>query len=171
MAERVILHIGAPKCGTTYRPSWANEPRLAEVGVLVPGDWMWHHNRAATRARMENPRPRLRKLWERLVDEVRAHPGTAIFSNEWFTMAGAEGAARTLAAFDDAEVHVVLTARDLGGLVPAAWQEQLKLGHGRCPTSSNASTTSTRTSVGPGARWTPPRCFRAGTCRPAGCTW
>ena len=44
-------------------------------------------------------------------------------------MADAEGAARTLAAFDDAEVHVVLTARDLGGLVPAAWQEQLKLGH------------------------------------------
>lgn len=133
MAERVILHIGAPKCGTTYLQTvlWANKPRLAEVGVLVPGDRMFQHNQAATRARMENPRPRLRKLWKRLVDEVRAHPGTAIFSNEWFTMADAEGAARTLAAFDDAEVHVVLTARDLGGLVPAAWQEQLKLGHGQ----------------------------------------
>jgi hypothetical protein len=133
VAERVVLHIGGPKCGTTYLQTvlWANKPRLAEVGVLVPGDLMFQHNQAATRARTDNPRPRLKRLWKRLVDEVNAHPGTAVFSNEWFTMANAEGVTRLLTAFGDAEVHVVFTARDLRGLVPAAWQEQLKLGHGQ----------------------------------------
>ena len=132
MAERVFLHVGGPKCGTTYLQTvlWSSKARLAEAGVLVPGEKMFHHNLAATWARTPRPRPRAARAWERMHAQVADHPGTAVFSNEWFTMADADGATRVLEAFGDAEVHLVFTARDLVGLVPAAWQEVLKLGLG-----------------------------------------
>ena len=132
MAERVVLHIGGPKCGTTYLQTvlWSNQHRLAEAGVLLPGARMFSHNLAATWARTPKPKPRAERAWQRMLAQVRDHPGTAVYSNEWFTMADAEGASRVLEAFGDAEVHLVFTARDLVGLVPAAWQEVLKLGHG-----------------------------------------
>ncbi|HEX6148601.1 hypothetical protein [Nocardioides sp.] len=132
MAERVFLHIGGPKCGTTYLQTvlWSSRDRLAEAGVLLPGTTMFHHNVAATWARTPRPRPRGARVWQRMLAQVEAHPGTAVYSNEWFTMADAAGASKVLEAFGDAEVHVVFTARDLLGVVPAAWQEKLKLGHG-----------------------------------------
>ena len=36
-----------------------------------------------------------------------------------------------MASFPDREVHVVLTARDLGRQIPAEWQEQIKHRGGR----------------------------------------
>jgi hypothetical protein len=49
MAEAVFLHIGAPKCGTTFVKSvlWNNREVLAARGILVPGRRPFDHNRAS----------------------------------------------------------------------------------------------------------------------------
>jgi hypothetical protein len=132
VAERVILHVGTPKAGTTYIQTllWAHRSRLAEVGVKVPGRHPFDHNQAAAAVRSGWSSPRARRTWERLQAEVEAHSGTALYSNEWFALAGPGRAREALDRFGTAEVHVVVTARDLVSVVPAGWQETLKLGRG-----------------------------------------
>ena len=64
--------------------------------------------------------------WDKLVDEMAAWHGDSIVSHELFAPATAEQAARAIAKLDFAEVHVVVTARDLARQIPAEWQEHLK---------------------------------------------
>lgn len=129
MAERIVLHIGAPKTGTTYLQAvlFQNKQRLEEHGVLVPGRGRGIHGQAATGVR-QGPGAQRYADWERLVTETQAWAGTAVISNEWFAMASRRRAQAALTDLGDAEVHVVFTARDLVEQVPAAWQEMLKRG-------------------------------------------
>lgn len=131
MADRVFVHVGPPKTGTTYLQSvlWENQPALRDHGVLLPGRAPFDHNLLATAARSRRPGQRAQRVWSRVVAEVRSWPGTAVLSNEWFSLAGARHAERALDAFAGAETHVVATARDFLAVAPAAWQERLKLGH------------------------------------------
>lgn len=134
MASRVYLHVGLPKTGTTYLQSvlWDNKRRLAGQGFLVPGgrprEHMWstlvvrEHPQATTRAEATQT------SWRRLVDEVRAHPGPAVISHEFFGAATEEQAARAIADLDS-EVHVVVTARDVLTVVASYWQEYVKHGY------------------------------------------
>ena len=65
--------------------------------------------------------------WTRLVDQVRGWRGpVAVLSYELFAGASDVQAERALADLEGIEVHVVITARDLGRSVPSAWQERLK---------------------------------------------
>jgi hypothetical protein len=132
VAERVILHVGTPKAGTTYLQTllWANRSRLTEAGLLLPGERPIEHNQAAAAVRSGWRAPRTTAVWDRLHAQVKDHPGTAVFSNEWFALAGPRRAREAVTRFGDAEVHVVVTARDLVSVVPAGWQETLKLGRG-----------------------------------------
>ena len=137
MAQRVILHVGAPKSGTTFVQSvlWHNRERLAAHGVLVPGRSLFDFDRAASAIRSTTPlAPRHRThaaVWRRLVEETRRWPGTAMISNEWLSLASTEQAQRAIADLAPGQVHVVFTARDFVTQVPAAWQETLKLGRGQ----------------------------------------
>ncbi|MDN4162234.1 DUF6752 domain-containing protein [Nocardioides abyssi] len=133
MTERVYLHVGAPKSGTTYlqRILEANRGPLADAGVLVVGETHLDRIHAAMVVR-EDPRldslpERASTAWDRLVAQVRGWRGpVAILSYELFAGASAEQVARVLRDLDGIEVHVVITARDLGRAVPSAWQERLK---------------------------------------------
>ncbi|MBC9733370.1 DUF6752 domain-containing protein [Nocardioides marmotae] len=133
MTERVYLHVGAPKSGTTYlqRILEANRGPLADAGVLVVGDTHVDRIHAAMVVR-EDPRldslpERASTAWDRLVAQVRGWRGpVAILSYELFAGASADQVARVLRDLDGIEVHVVITARDLGRGVPSAWQERLK---------------------------------------------
>lgn len=131
MADRVVIHVGAPKSGTTYLQSilWANQSALREAGLLLPGSTMFDHNLLSTYVRSERPGRRAVRAWQRMVEGVNAWPGTAVLSNEWFSLANEQQAAQALDAFARAEMHVVCTARDFVSIAPAAWQERLKLGH------------------------------------------
>ena len=132
MADRVFLHIGAPKSGTTYLQSvlWENRHRLRDAGVLVPGRNLVDFNLAAAATRIAKPGTgRPARTWRRLVGECNAFGGTAVMSAEWFCRTPDRLLPRMLGAFADAEVHVVYTARALVPLVTAAWQESLKTGH------------------------------------------
>jgi hypothetical protein len=134
VAERVFFHVGLPKTGTTYLQTilWNNRDELLRQGILLPGFGPRQHLWASGVVREE---PDLTKrhadapqAWDVLVGEVNAHVGTAVVSHEFFAAASAEQAARAVAALGDAEVHVVLTARDTLSLVTARWQEFVKNG-------------------------------------------
>src|SRR5699024_3275922 len=130
---RIFIHIGAPKCGTTYLQTivWKNRRLLKSNGLLVPGQRRFDHNLAAQFARISNPSDEVKSGWERVRAEVTEWSGDALLSNEWFSMASATQAAQFIEQFDPKRVHVIFTARDLTRLVPSGWQESLKLGRGK----------------------------------------
>lgn len=141
MTRRVVLHVGAPKSGTTYVQSrmQRNHNALLAHDVLVPrGSAEDGPQTLAFRAALDLTGVRLGRgrayadgRWERLVEVVRAHDGLAWVSDEAFVRADDDAAARAvrdLAGPDGAVVDVVYTARDLGRALVSAWLEGLKHG-------------------------------------------
>lgn len=131
MAQRVVLHAGLMKSGTSYlqKRLSANQDLLAERGVLFPGT-VWRDQVLAVSDVLG--RTHFGKLsdgtWRRLVEEIDAHAGTALISMEFLGPAPPEKIAEVVGSFPDARVEVVLTLRDLGRGVPAMWQESLQNG-------------------------------------------
>lgn len=133
MAERVYLHIGAPKTGTTFLQDvlLMNRQRLARKGIWYVGE-RWSDHVHARLALVEHPRlrhldPDARAGWSKAVAEVHEWSGhTAIMSHELFGSASQEQAARAIRDLSPAEVHLVFTARPFTAQLPAIWQEQLK---------------------------------------------
>lgn len=130
----MFLHIGLPKTGTTYLQQvvWSNRDRLRAAGLFLPGFGHREHLWAALDLQ---ERPRLAKrhadapgAWQRLVDEGTAQSGDVLITHEFLCGASAEQAARAIAGFPDAEVHLVVTARDAASVVSAGWQESVKNG-------------------------------------------
>ncbi len=132
MTERVYLHVGPHKTGTTYVQSllMANRDRLAEQGVLFPRKTFGGQSRAVRELLGEKAMPTGRAVegqWGKALDELAGWDGpAAVFSHE--TMSGATpsqiGAIRaSLQAYD---LHVVYTARDLARVAPAMWQTGLR---------------------------------------------
>lgn len=134
MASRVFLHVGLPKTGTTYLQSilWANKAALREQGVLLPGFGARQHLWASGAVREERKLPRRHRdaprAWDELVAEVADWPGTAVISHEFFAGASEDQVRRALGDLGGAEVHVVVTAREIVGLLTARWQEWVKNG-------------------------------------------
>lgn len=132
MAERVFLHLGVPKSGTTYLQTllWQHKEVLQEQGVLLPGARRQEHTWSSFAVR-EDPvllkrGPEAPGAWDRITAEVAAWPGIAVISHEFFGAATTEQANRALAALAPAQVHLVVTARDALSLLTASWQELLK---------------------------------------------
>ncbi len=134
MARTVIVHVGAPKTGTSFVQDllFAQRERLREHGVLYPADRFDAHFLAALDL-LQLPWGGIEEeatgAWDRLAAEVRAWPGTAIISHEILATASRAQVARafeTLRANDETELHVVYSARDLVRQIPAEWQENIK---------------------------------------------
>jgi hypothetical protein len=134
VAERVLLHVGTPKTGTSYLQDvlFRNRPVLAEAGILYPADRFDAHFLAALDL-MRLPWGGLEAeavgAWDELARRVRVHPRTAIVSHEILATASRAQAARALESLghgDGAEVHVIISARDLVRQIPAEWQENIK---------------------------------------------
>ena len=135
MTERVFLHVGAPKSGTTYLQGVldANRGALERNGTLLVGRRHLDRIHAAMAVRDD---PRLAELpdsartaWTRLVRDIEEWSGpSAVLSYELFAVASADQAAAALADLAAYDVHVVVTARDLGRSLVSAWQERLKFG-------------------------------------------
>ncbi len=135
MTRRVLLHVGAPKTGTSFVQDilFTHREVLRERGILYAADRHDSHFLAALDL-MELPWGGLERqaggAWDRLADEVRAWPGTAIISHEILGTASRVQVDRALASLrgddEDAEIHVVYSARDLVRQIPAEWQENVK---------------------------------------------
>lgn len=132
MADRVVLHVGLMKSGTSYvQDRMAGSPeRLAERGVLFPGR-VWRDQVVAVsdaigvKRRAEGE---FQGAWDRMVAEIAAWPGTAVISMEFLGPASPEGVARVAGSFAGTPVEAVVTVRDLNRTIPAMWQESLKNG-------------------------------------------
>lgn len=144
MARRVVLHIGPRKTATTYLQRVLQA--LVLEGHLDPTVYP-----IATRDRTDhNHVPGLIDLareagaiglqedaWrdqdgsdaQALVDAVLAAPGPVILSAEALSVLPAEGARAVIAAFAPAAVDVVITARDLGRVIPSSWQQHMRNGN------------------------------------------
>ncbi len=131
----MLLHIGAPKTGTTFLQElmWHHRHALAAHGVHYPGRHPELHFEAAIDLQGVDfndwHNPAAEGAWGRLVDELRGLRGTAVVSHELYGDASEEVVDRALADLAFADVEIVLTLRDLARQLPAAWQEDLKNRH------------------------------------------
>ncbi|MDO9458295.1 hypothetical protein [Nocardioides sp.] len=141
--KRVVLHVGAPKSGTTYLQSrlQQNHEALLAHGVLVPqasveegsATLMFRAALDLTGIRLWRGRDYADGRWDRLVAATAAHDGTTLISDEAFVRADDAAVARAVRELSaEAELHVVWTARDLGRALVSTWLENLK--HGRAET-------------------------------------
>lgn len=135
MAKRVFLHIGLPKTGTTYVQGIlrGNRSVLQKQGVLLPGGRGDHYRayldvKAMSNARLRARPERVRGTWKRLLAETERWPETALISNELFCGVASRRIAKIVADLQPAEVHVIVTVRDLARALPAAWQTSVKFG-------------------------------------------
>ncbi|HEY0888495.1 MAG TPA: hypothetical protein VGE38_02655 [Nocardioides sp.] len=131
--RRVFVHIGAPKTGTTYLQErlYLNRGSLGEHGIHYPvglREDQFFPALDVSRIRWPGFHDKVAGEWDALLRRVRHHDGTVIISHEVLAATRPE---RIKVAMSDlsaggAEVHVVMTARDIARQVAADWQEELK---------------------------------------------
>jgi hypothetical protein len=126
MADRVVLHVGLMKSGTTFVQGRleANRDALAARGVLFPGP-TWARQTRAVQDLIGSPHGRP-GAWAELVAEVEAWPGTVVVSMEYLGPMASRRISQVVSDLAGTPVHAVVTVRDLGRAVPAMWQETLK---------------------------------------------
>jgi hypothetical protein len=110
---------------------WRNRGELAAAGVLLPGHHPQDHFRAQNDLRdvpklPGDPAGSWAAEWDVLALQAREAPGVSVISHELFCAADAGQAGRAVRSLRPAEVHVVVTVRDMGSLLPAEWQESVK---------------------------------------------
>ncbi|CAN5526431.1 hypothetical protein BH11ACT8_BH11ACT8_27650 [soil metagenome] len=134
MAERVVLHVGSMKSGTSFVQNVLghNKERLLDQGVLFPGA-RWKSQVSAVQDLIGSGGPEQKPMeptgrWRTLADEVNAWSGTAVVSMEFLGPRTAEQISRIVASFPGARVEAVMTCRDLGRNIPAMWLESTQNG-------------------------------------------
>ena len=143
MADRLLLHIGTQKSGTTYlqRVLARLSGELKRDGVLYPTRLqgrreVYNHEAAAygllgtasfpwvASARAEGQA----SAWERLCRKVQEWDGTAIVSGEALSVIDPAAARRLVESLGVANTHIIITARDLGRVLPSSWQQHIRNG-------------------------------------------
>jgi hypothetical protein len=132
MTRRVFLHIGAMKTGTTSLQQHlsANKKALRQMGILWPGR-TWQDQSSAFGDLLKSARamPGREGAWQRLKRELRPWDGDVLMSMELLAARGPGRIRRVVRQLgQDAEVHVILTVRDLARAIPSQWQEHAQNG-------------------------------------------
>lgn len=138
----VLLHVGVHKTGTTAIQAALADARedLAAHNVRYPGKLQAQHRAAlAVLGRPWGWNARGggvldREHFDRLARRTAKSPGRTVISSEFFCEAPLDTATevvRDLASTKGSPakpVHVVVTLRNLGNLLPSSWQQYLKYG-------------------------------------------
>lgn len=143
MAQRLILHIGPRKTGTTYlqRVLQLLAPTLESQGVLYPthyreGKEDYNHVGAVTdlthNAETKHGSrwsARDGSQWVALCEVVNAFDGTAILSAEMLGGLRPAAARAFMDGFQADHIDIVITMRDLGRIIPSSWQQHIRNTH------------------------------------------
>lgn len=134
-SQRLFFHVGLPKSGSTYLQGILGTHRneLREAGHVYPfvgREAMFH---AAVEMAGEPDRwgldpAQIDGTFAHLLRRGRRLGGTVLLSHEIFGAASPEQVDTMGEQLADFDLHVVVTARDLGRSVTAAWQEEVKNG-------------------------------------------
>ncbi len=150
VANRLLLHIGTQKSGTTYlqRVLAHLSGQLKGDGVLYPTRLqgrreIYNHEAAAygllgTAAFPWVPAAKAQgqtSAWDRLRRKVAEWEGTAIVSGEALSVIDAAAARRLVDALGVPNTQVIITARDLGRVLPSSWQQHIRNGRSTSFTS------------------------------------
>jgi hypothetical protein len=147
-----VLHVGTMKSGTSYLQAllFAEKARLAEAGVLVPGE-KWTDQARAVRQALAPKSDVPRDRWQALVQEVRAAQGSAAISMEYLGPAHPDTIATLVEQLGGDAVRVVITARDLNRTLVSMWQETIQNGRTWSWAEYVADAEAKRPDGGPGA--------------------
>jgi hypothetical protein len=132
VTQRVFLHPGPLKTGTTYLQSllYANRESFLAQGVTIVGDQASNYRAANDvmhrKSMLTSQAPK--GAWKRTRAAVLRSPDDAVMSCERYSLFRDQHVRRVLEDLADREVHVVLTLRDLVAVLPARWQEGIKNG-------------------------------------------
>jgi hypothetical protein len=124
VAERVVLHIGTMKSGTSFVQSalMANPTALEAAGARYLGGTFGRQAKAVRDFYQDPQRPNHGR-WHALADEARAFEGAAgIISMEFLSFADEDRIRLLLDPFEGLGIEVVLTVRDQFQAIPAQWQ-------------------------------------------------
>ena len=134
MTRRVLLHVGAPKTGTSFVQDilFTHREALRERGILYPADRHDAHFLAALDL-MELPWGGLEQRGSRRLGPARrrgarlARAPRSSATRSWARASRVRSPGRwSRSGGDDAEIHIVYSARDLVRQIPAEWQENVK---------------------------------------------
>lgn len=128
MADKVVLHVGLMKSGTTFiqRQLFAHQATLRQRGTLVPGA-RWVNQTTAVQDLLRRPDRRTGR-WDAMAAEIRDWPGTVLISMEFLGPARPSAIEHLVASVAPARVEVVITARDLNRTIATLWQETIQNG-------------------------------------------
>jgi len=133
--KAVYVHIGLPKTGTTYIQSslWESRSGLASAGCLVPGETRVAKWRAVSDLLGRRPQGAeaqdIDGSWNAFTEVIRDwHGDRVVFSEELLVTAGRRQVQQLVRSLSPAEVHAVVTVRDLARMLPSAWQQEVKKG-------------------------------------------
>jgi hypothetical protein len=126
LSQRVVLHVGAMKTGTTFLQTTLerNGPLLEQAGVDFTGGRFAFQTRAVSNVLNLPPRRSRRMMkWRRLVQLAREseHP-VSLVSMEFLSFAEERQVRAFLQPLAGLEVEVVMTVRDQLKVIPAQWQ-------------------------------------------------
>ncbi|MDQ3629130.1 MAG: hypothetical protein M3419_10040 [Actinomycetota bacterium] len=127
--QPVFLHVGGMKTGTSFVQQVLrdNADALREDGAAFAGRG-WADQVAGVRDVLQlrganAPERDTSGAWQRLVDGMGRSEAAQVISMEFLSFTGPARAAHVVESLAPADVHVVLSVRDAGRVIPAQWQE------------------------------------------------
>lgn len=130
MTDRLFLHIGLMKSGTTYVQNVCD----AQATALQRGGLHWLLGSAGQQWKAiaqfrggERALPGTER-WDRLCEEVREHDGDTLLSHELLASLSGRQIRQFVKALPADEPHAIITVRDLSQVIPSRWQETTQNG-------------------------------------------
>jgi hypothetical protein len=132
--DRVFIHVGAPKTGTTFIQGvlWRNRTALRDAGLHIVGQGRDEHYRAGRDIRgvtydTNDPRPDWAGSWNTLTGMALASESpSVVISDEHLASLTPEQVRRAVDSLAPREVHVIYATRDLARLLASEYQEYVK---------------------------------------------
>ena len=130
-----LVHIGPHKTGTTSLQAalWRGRPAMLEQGVRHIGPSRNPSNAVRSVTGQSSPyaddTPPPIRHWRSLVKEVNAaHDPRLVISSEFFAWAKPDVIRRVVEDLGGDRVHIAVTLRSLGRVMPSMWQQNIQSG-------------------------------------------